>query len=157
MFRARTHIARRLRRDAPDTETILWRGLREAMPGIRFRRQHPVGPYIVDFACPTAKLAIELDGGQHAAQQEADAERTAELRRRGYRVVRFWNNDVHQNLAGVLESIQTIIANYSLSALQGGEGGARAARRGRVRWVPATALESPTSPRPSPPPGAEWW
>jgi very-short-patch-repair endonuclease len=72
----------------------------------RFRRQHPIGPYVVDFACPGRKLAIELDGGQHAIQQEADAARTREIVRRGYRVIRFWNNDVMDNLAGVLQAIQ---------------------------------------------------
>jgi len=78
---------------------------------MRFHRQHPVGPYIVDFACPARKLAIELDGGHHAEQQATDAGRTANLRRRGYRVVRFWNNDVIDKLAGVLESIRQIIVD----------------------------------------------
>jgi very-short-patch-repair endonuclease len=71
----------------------------------RFRRQHPVGPYIGDFACPGHKLAIELDGGQYLAKEAVDAARTEELRRRGYRVLRFWNGDVMENLAGVLEVI----------------------------------------------------
>src|SRR4051794_726466 len=114
-LRVRTYIARRLRRDATNAETILWRALRETMPEARFRRQHPIDCYVVDFACPAAKLAIELDGGQHAEQQEADAERTAELQRRGYRVIRFWNNDVIQNLGGILETIRSAIANNSLS------------------------------------------
>ena len=92
--RPRTLIARKLRRAATDTETILWRALREALPEMRFRRQHPIGRYIADFACPAKKLVIELDGGHHAERHAANALRTTGLRRRGYRVLRFWNNDV---------------------------------------------------------------
>jgi very-short-patch-repair endonuclease len=99
-LRQRTLAARRLRRDATDVETLPWRVLRESFPQDRFRRQHPLFPYVVDFACPRRKLVIECDGGQHAAQVEADAARTAALARRGYRVIRFWNNDVSANLAG---------------------------------------------------------
>ena len=84
-----TRAARRLRRDATDVERLLWRALRECGAGHRFRRQHPVGAYIVDFAYPAGKLAIELDGSQHLAREAADAARTAELARRGYRVIRF--------------------------------------------------------------------
>ncbi|MGH7048152.1 MAG: endonuclease domain-containing protein [Stellaceae bacterium] len=100
----------------------MWRALRELLPQHRFRRQHPIGPYsdrtlfrsdpipigpyIVDFACPRHKLAIELDGGQHALREQADAARTAELARHSYRVIRFWNNDVMNNLTGVLETIR---------------------------------------------------
>jgi very-short-patch-repair endonuclease len=87
-------------------ETRLWRALRELPTERRFRRHHPIGPYIVDFACPGHKLAIELDGGQHMTQQQADAARTDELARHGYRVIRFWNNDVVDNLAGVLQVIR---------------------------------------------------
>jgi very-short-patch-repair endonuclease len=102
----RTRLARQLRRDATEAEKRLWWGLRELGTDHRFRLQHPVGPYIVDFAHPRGKLAIELDGSQHIAQQTADAARSAELLRRGYRVIRFWNNDVLHNLAGVLERIR---------------------------------------------------
>ena len=105
MLRKRTHIARRLRRDMTEVEKQLWRALRESLPELRFRRQHPIGPHIVDFACPRRKLAIELDGGQHIIQAEADAARTGELARRGYRVIRFWNGDVMENLPGVVEHI----------------------------------------------------
>jgi very-short-patch-repair endonuclease len=69
------------------------------------RRQHPIGPYVLDFACPAKKIAIELDSGQHALREPEDAERTAELGRRGYRAIRFWNNEVMDNLPGVLETI----------------------------------------------------
>jgi very-short-patch-repair endonuclease len=101
----RVRTARQLRRNATDTERILWRALREKLP-YKFRRQHPVGERVVDFACPARKLAIELDGGQHAEQAAVDAVRTTELAEHGYRVIRFWNNDVLENLDGVLESIR---------------------------------------------------
>jgi very-short-patch-repair endonuclease len=70
-----------------------------------FRRQHPVGRRIVDFACPERKLAIELDGGQHADRHDADTARSAELAQHGYAVIRFWNVDVTENLEGVLQLI----------------------------------------------------
>jgi very-short-patch-repair endonuclease len=95
-----------LRRDATELEQRLWRALRELPVDNRFRRQHPVGPYVVDFACPARKLAIELDGGQHTERQSADAMRTVELARRGYQGSAFWHGDVIENLPGGLEAIQ---------------------------------------------------
>ncbi|MGE0257044.1 MAG: endonuclease domain-containing protein [Alphaproteobacteria bacterium] len=97
--------ARALRRDATDAERRLWRALREAAPAVRFRRQHPVGRYVLDFACPAHGLAIEVDGGQHAADAARDAARTAALAGHGYRVIRFWNNDVLENTEGVVAAI----------------------------------------------------
>ena len=76
---------------------------------MKFRRQHPVGNYIVDFYCDEAKLAIELDGGQHASSSGYDTTRTQELERLGIRVLRFWNNEVLGNLSGVLERIAEAI------------------------------------------------
>jgi very-short-patch-repair endonuclease len=102
--RARTKIARTLRRNSTDAEQKLWRALRE-FKAARFRRQHPIGQYIADFACPARKLVIELDGGQHAAQADQDELRTTDLAKRGYRVIRFWNNDVLSNIDGVIETI----------------------------------------------------
>ena len=104
-LRSRTVIARRLRRDATDVERILWRALKEKFPAWKFRRQHPIGRRVADFACPARRLVIELDGGQHGERQDADTRRSAELSEYGYRVVRFWNNDVLGNLEGVLETV----------------------------------------------------
>ncbi len=105
-LKRRTRIARRLRRAATDAEQVMWLALRELPTEHRFRRQHPIGSHVVDFACPGCKLAIELDGGQHAQQEQQDAARTLEIGRRGYRLIRFWNNDVMHNLAGALEIIR---------------------------------------------------
>ncbi|HUC66304.1 MAG TPA: DUF559 domain-containing protein [Stellaceae bacterium] len=104
--RPRTEIARRLRQDATDVEKILWRALRERIGFWKFRRQHPIGRRIADFACPARKLVIELDGGLHAERTEADNRRAAEIARYGYRIIRFWNSDVLENLEGVLETIR---------------------------------------------------
>ena len=104
-LRTRTLIARGLRRNATDVERILWHALRTRCPAWKFRRLHPIGGRIADFACPAGKLVIELDGGQHGERAEADALRTVELVRLGWRVVRFWNRDVLDNIDGVLETI----------------------------------------------------
>jgi very-short-patch-repair endonuclease len=106
-LRPRALIARKLRRDATDVERRLWRALRENDLPWKLRRQHPIGRRIVEFACPERKLAIELDGGQHDAQAVADDERSAELARHGYRVIRFWNSEVLENLEGVIERIRS--------------------------------------------------
>ena len=105
ILKQRTTIARQLRRNGTDVEQLLWRALRERLAPWKFRRQHPIGDRIADFACPAAKLAIELDGGQHAERAAADDRRSTELAARGYRVIRFWNGDVIDNLDGVLEMI----------------------------------------------------
>ena len=99
--------AKQLRQQPTEAETRLWHRLRrKQLDGLRFRRQSPIGPYIVDFFCPTARLIVELDGGQHADQQTYDDRRTKWLQERGYRVLRFWNNDVMGNTDGVLAEIQ---------------------------------------------------
>ncbi len=125
-LRPRSKIARKLRADSTGPEHILWRALRERLPDYKFRRQHPVGNRIADFACPEKKLVIELDGSQHADELAADQKRTAELAAHGYRVIRFWNNDVTQNLVSVLETIYCELEapppHPTLSAPKGGEG-----------------------------------
>jgi very-short-patch-repair endonuclease len=131
-MRERTRVARRFRRDATDAERLLWNALREAFPGKRFRRQHPIGGSVVDFACPAHKLAIEVDGGQHATKEDTDAARTAEIARRGYRVLRFWNNALLQNLPGVLQTIQQELALENPSPPFRGEREGPAQREGEV-------------------------
>jgi primosomal protein N' (replication factor Y) len=96
--------ARKLRRNLTDAELALWRELRRTSLGWRFRRQFPIPPYIVDFACVEARLLIEVDGGQHSRPGEHDR-RDRLLRRRGWRILRFWNSDVLQNRTGVLQTI----------------------------------------------------
>jgi very-short-patch-repair endonuclease len=86
-----------------DAERLLWSRLRRRQVfGLRFRRQHPIGPFIADFACTQAKLVVELDGGQHALTGGKDAARTRWLERSGYRVLRFWNNDVLTHIDAVV-------------------------------------------------------
>ncbi|HEV2549461.1 MAG TPA: endonuclease domain-containing protein [Stellaceae bacterium] len=98
-------LARRLRTTPTDAEIRLWSRLRgKQLKAYRFRRQHPMGPYVVDFFCADAKLVVEVDGGQHADSKSDDA-RTRWLEARGYRVIRFWNNDVLANTEGVLLAI----------------------------------------------------
>ena len=89
-----------------DAELRLWSRLRgRQMKGFKFRRQHPFGDYILDFVCLDQKLLVEVDGGQHAGQFEKDDARTASLRAAGFRVLRFWNNEVLRDTEAVLESI----------------------------------------------------
>ena len=100
--RLSTKRARALRKRPTEAELLLWRHLRyRQLNGHRFRRQHPIGKYIVDFACFERRLVIELDGGQHAGQKTYDATRTDWLRERGYKVLRFWNNQVMQEIDAV--------------------------------------------------------
>jgi very-short-patch-repair endonuclease len=100
-----TKRARRLRRDATPAEARLWFRLRRnQLHGAKFRRQMPVGPYVVDFCCLEARLVVELDGGQHADNPN-DKVRTRFLEARGFKVLRFWNPEVTENIEGVLETI----------------------------------------------------
>ena len=79
--------------------------------GVRFNFQRPIGPYICDFVARTPKLIVEVDGGQHALNVETDARRTAFLKMRGYRLIRFWNNDVLENIEGVVAAIEQALAD----------------------------------------------
>jgi very-short-patch-repair endonuclease len=90
--------ARTLRRDSTDAERQVWRVVRSGAPAeFGFRRQVPIGPFIADFACHKAKLVVEVDGGQHDPDAPAEISRTRLLTREGYRVIRFWNNEVLAN------------------------------------------------------------
>jgi len=101
-------LAKTLRVNATDAERILWSLLRGRRLALRFRRQQPIGPYIVDFFCPSAKLVIELDGGQHGMDGIVayDESRTRFLENKGYRVLRFWNGEVMTNRDVVVEAIR---------------------------------------------------
>ncbi len=92
-----------------DAERRLWRSLqRKQLGGFRFRRQHPFGDYVIDFVCLKAKLAVEVDGGQHV--EDVDASRTRFLERAGFRVLRFWNHDAPRNTEAVVETIYRALA-----------------------------------------------
>jgi very-short-patch-repair endonuclease len=96
--------SRRLRREQTDAESKLWARLRGRQLGnAKFRRQHAIGPFIADFCAVERGLVIELDGGQHGTQAQADQRRSAYLERSGYRVLRFWDNEVLMNMEAVLE------------------------------------------------------
>lgn len=97
--------ARTLRKNATEAEKRMWRALRETFPAAKWRRQVPIGPYFADFFNFSAKLVIEVDGGQHGEAASYDARRTDFLRQQGLTVLRFWNNDVLTNTQGVLETI----------------------------------------------------
>jgi very-short-patch-repair endonuclease len=99
-----TQVARKLRHDMTDAERKLWSRMRAHQLGAHFRRQAPLGSYVLDFACFSARLVVEVDGGQHA-DSEKDRVRDAWLQAQGFQVLRFWNNDVLQNIDGVLETI----------------------------------------------------
>jgi len=101
-------LALKLRREMTEAERILWYHLRSRrLSGLKFRRQVPIGPYIVDFLCPEKRVIVEIDGGQHNYPDERsrDLERTRFLESKGYKVLRFWNNEVLGNLEGVLTVI----------------------------------------------------
>jgi adenine-specific DNA-methyltransferase len=102
----RPKLQRRLRGNMTDAEQRLWRSLqRKQISGFKFRRQHPFGDYIIDFVCLEAMLAVEVDGSQHTAQQAKDKARTEYLKRAGFRVLRFWNNEVLSDI----DSVTTVI------------------------------------------------
>jgi very-short-patch-repair endonuclease len=100
-----------------DAERKLWWRLRSDFPDLHFRRQAPVGPYFADFACHKSRIVVEVDGGQHmhADHAEKDSARNAYLAKQGYRVLRFWNNDVLKNIDGVLTTIHDELMRGSQS------------------------------------------
>ena len=104
--------ARSLRECSTDAERLIWNRVRNRqLSNCKFRRQQPIGPYIVDFVCLERRLVIELDGGQHLEQQAQDEARTAFLQMEGYRVLRFWNNQAPNELDSVLEMIYLALAD----------------------------------------------
>ena len=104
-------FARHLRKTMTEAEQALWWRLRrKQIAGSRFRRQHPIGPYIADFACIERKLVIEVDGGQHSGC-EADMRRDEYLQRQGFAILRFWNNEVLENIEGVCDVILRHLAD----------------------------------------------
>jgi len=137
--------ARALRREKTPAERALWAALRSTFAEAHFRHQVPLGPYYADFASHGAKLVVEVDGSQHAERQAEDEARTAFLNGEGYRVLRFWNNEVLENLDGVL----TRIAEYLPSPLVG-EGGLKG-RMGGARQSRARASGSHPHPWAGPP------
>jgi len=98
-------FARELRRNTTDAERRLWTRLRYRQLGHKFRRQQPIGTYIVDFVCLEKRVVVELDGGQHAEQVESDKARTNWLNNEGFTVLRFWNNEILESLDAVVEVI----------------------------------------------------
>ena len=89
----------------PAAEVILWEFIRRKQLGVSFRRQHPIKPYIVDFACISKKLIIELDGDSHIGNEDYDEARTKFLESKGWRVLRFWNHEIYEQLDEVIEQI----------------------------------------------------
>jgi very-short-patch-repair endonuclease len=110
----RVRLARALRQQAVPAEALLWKVVRNrAMGGFKFRRQHPIGPYVVDFACVECKIVLELDGGTHLRRHEADTKRTCFLEAEGWQVLRFWNTQIYDDLESVKGAIYQICVRRS--------------------------------------------
>lgn len=106
--------ARMLRKNMTDAEQLLWRHLRNReLGGYKFRRQKPIGPFIVDFVCLEKRMVVEVDGGHHASQLDADQERSTYLEKKGFRILRFWNNEVLNETESVLSLILDILEGNS--------------------------------------------
>jgi very-short-patch-repair endonuclease len=107
-----TQRARALRKNLTEAEQRLWRKLKQRqLAGVKFRRQQPIGRFIVDFVCFEKSIIVEVDGGQHGEQVSYDAERTRWLEAQGYRVLRFWNNEVLGQTEAVLEAILAALSD----------------------------------------------
>jgi very-short-patch-repair endonuclease len=107
-------IARRLRRDMTEAEKVMWRILRaRQLAGYKFRRQEPIGRYVVDFVCFSPRIVIEIDGGQHNEVTSYEERRSRFLEREGFMVLRFWNNEVLENREGVCERIVVAISRIT--------------------------------------------
>lgn len=108
----RISFARKLRRNQTEVEKLMWKYLRDRrFDGVKFRRQHPIGPYIVDFISLEMHLIIELDGGGHNTDigKKKDKERRVWLEKNGYKVLRFWNNELMSNMDDVLSVIHNVL------------------------------------------------
>ena len=118
-----TIIAKSLRKRLTNTECILWKHLRaKQIEGLKFRRQEPIGKYIVDFVCHEKRIVIEVDGSQHSIDKAIDKERDEWLKEHGYEVMRFWNNEVLENIEGVLEMIRdSLLSPPSIPPTRGGK------------------------------------
>jgi len=116
--------ARELRRSPTSAETQLWQYLRNhRLERLKFRRQHPIGPFIADFYCAQHRLVVEIDGGIHTGQKDADEARTRQFAAHGYRLLRFWNAQVEEDIQGVLNSIlETCAESTPLPSLGEGQG-----------------------------------
>ncbi len=109
-YKRPTRRSRELRANMTDAERKLWTHLSaRKVSGVRFNTQFPIGGFVCDFVSRGAKLVIEVDGGQHAEAEQADAERTRYIERQGYRVIRFWNNDVLANVEGVVAEVERVL------------------------------------------------
>ncbi len=118
-----TSIARKLRKKATEAEKQLWQKLRaKQLTGYKFRRQQPIGSCIVDFVNFEKKIIIELDGSQHSVNRDKDIQRDAWFRLEGFQVLRFWNNEVFENMEGVLESIRKQLLSPSPDPSRKGRG-----------------------------------
>ncbi len=121
---AKQELARKLRKDMTEAERALWRCLWLQQLNVKFRRQHPIGPYVVDFMCTERELIVEVDGGQHNGSLY-DERRDRWLREQGYRVVRYWNDDVLVRTSDVVEDIaRALVVEHPHPSLppQAGEG-----------------------------------
>ena len=124
-----TMRSRELRANATDPERRLWAQLRaRKVAGIRFNSQFPIGPFICDFVSRSAKLVIEIDGGQHNWDAAADLARTRFIEARGFSVLRFWNNEVLENIEGVVATIERLLADMPSPSPSRKREGSRGAR-----------------------------
>ena len=119
-------LARKLRKDQTDTERKLWSLLKSrSLLGYKFRRQRPIGLYVVDFCCMKPRLIIEADGAQHSRKSDEEVTRTSFLEKRGFLVIRFWDNDILLRPNAVLEGIIQALNTLTLPSPRMGEGKSR--------------------------------
>ena len=128
-----TNLARKLRRDATEVEKRLWHLLRSRQIGAKFRRQEPLEGYVVDFVSFEHRLVIEIDGGQHADTSDYEERRTRCIEANGFRMLRFWNNEVMENEVGVFERIMTALRAAPTPSPSHAFGAGSPSREGRAR------------------------